>query len=1039
MLTYQCNVCKQSITLAEEEQIGVCPRCGSLFVVPNQFRDNANKRNIYRLADEALANRNFDVALTYYKRILMVDAKEPAAHWGFLRSKYGVELSQRAETYEHVIFHRLEREIFTDDPSYETMITYCPKKALYYYQGLSRFIAEQQKKMLRIAQDLQPYDIYLNCTAGPGTADYLLANQVGYALDQAGYRVFLPATMLANTPEEDKNLYEMAVAETAQTMIVVATASTDYDNARYLAAWKRFLAYRRQDAGRKMLSVFQSILPEQLPMELQPLQSIKCDGQNFQDEVLNKINEMFGRKNQDASVTRQILDYLRQADEQLAAGNYTQASALFRNVRQLDAEEARAHWGLVCADTKNLTTPVFSPEVSTNYQRALQFAQGAQRAQYQKVMCALMAEPAWKQLMQLTGNLTKIQTLSQKPVQTAIANVREYLAKDDPRLRKIEEFYAADKAHREAIALKSAYERRDVLVEPLFEEQGKAENAYKACGHAYTGLIGPFNRTSNLLILSILLMVAGQLSLTKSFTHSVHYEGGAYILSAVLFFAAAIVAAVVIARILRLIADELDWAYSFGVLAAAAILIASFFLFRAYTKTIFLIYLAIITLLWLVLRIVTGIMASSIRSNAGLLKKAAKQVLLVNEQIHESYVAAMRAHFDKYGMKNAEIPDYTVSNSSGFYIQPEVKKVPRMASILISAVVILALIVTGTTWFSNRQYASGWENIVSLSSGGYHIVGLREDGTCVANGRNNDGQCNVSTWENVTQISAGRTFTAALLEDGTVLVACNDEERFAAVEKWTDIVQIDASNDHVLGLKKDGTCVAVGSNGFGESEVSGWADIKVIRAVTNGNGSISIGVNGSGKILATAMSDWDGIREHLSNETGSEEGQLKVTTLYGEYGSLIGSSDDNVYLRFGANNNNQLSESESWDTSTIKQVHIGNFTVGLRHDGTVLFAGNDSSSAAQISAWKNIKSVTGSANHALGLRKDGTVCSAGNNEQGQCTVDQWEDIQVIYAGDLNSYGIRGDGTVEAVGYSLGGLTYLSPKNPLELLEFWLSV
>jgi len=221
LLTYQCNVCRQTVNLADNEQIGACPRCGSLFVVPNQFRDNANKRNIYRLADEALANRNFDVALTYYKRILMVDAKETAAHWGFLLSKYGVEISGRGDTYQHVIFHRLERELFTDDPSYETMVTYCPKEALYYYQGLSRIIAQQQQKMLAISQRQQPYDIYLNCTAAPGTEDYMLANQVGLALDQAGYPVAL-ADMLDYTSKENMEKSLASIQDTFKSSLEAA-------------------------------------------------------------------------------------------------------------------------------------------------------------------------------------------------------------------------------------------------------------------------------------------------------------------------------------------------------------------------------------------------------------------------------------------------------------------------------------------------------------------------------------------------------------------------------------------------------------------------------------------------------------------------------------------------------------------------------------------------------------------------------------------------------------------------------------------------
>jgi len=1038
LLTYQCNICRHTISLAENENIGKCPQCGSLFVVPNQFRDNANKQNIYRLAAEALASQNFDVALTYYKRILMVDAKETAAHWGFLLSKYGVEISEKSDTYQHVIFHRMEHAILTDDPSYEKMIAYCPREALYYYQGLSRIIASQQQKMLAISQAQQPYDIYINCTSEPGTHDYLLANQVGIALDNAGYRVFLPATMLSGVPASEKNLYEMAVAEKAQTMIVIVTTQTDHSDSRYTAVWKRFLAYRRQDAGRKMLSVFRDINPQQLPMELQPLQSIKDEHDNIQETVLTEINKMFGRTSQDASVTRQIMAHLRQAEVHLAAGKYSEAAALCRQVRALDAEEVQAHWGLVRCATQNLTVPVFSDEVNTDYQHVLQFSKSPQREQYQKTMCSLMAEPSWNRLMELTGNLNNTQTLSRKDVQDTIADVRKYHSKDDPRLGKIEDFYTADKIRRETAELKNAYERRDVLVEPLFAEQGKAENGYNSCSHGYGDLVKPFNRAFNFLFPALLFLFAGQLSLTYSSSHGIGYDGFFFNLSVGLFFAAVLIVGIVLARAVRLILDALDIERYFGILIVAVLLIASWILFRKHNEILFLIYIAILILLWLAEKIVTMVISGNIRRNAHERKAAAKRVAHVNQQIQESYQRAMRAHFAKYGIENPTIPAYTVKNSDGFYIRPEKKYYGTSIFSLLGVLLILLVMVLGATTVSNRIYTEGWEDIATLSSGGYHIVGLREDGTCVANGKNNDGQCEVAQWKDVKQISAGRTFTAALFEDGTVAVACADSERFAAVRNWRDIVQIDASNDHVLALRKDGTCVAAGCNDYGESDVGEWENISIIRAVTNGIGSISIGVTEDGLVLATAMPEWDNVRAYLLDNTGIGEDRLKVTSLYGDYAAMIGMTDDNVPMRFGANPNNQLSGTDNWDFTEIRQLYIGDFTVGLKQDGTAIFAGNDAGTAAQISTWRNVASMSGSASYVLGLTADGHVYSAGNNDSGQCNVDEWENIRKVYAGDITSYGIREDGTVAAAGYSMAGLSYLSPKNPIELLSFWLS-
>ena len=76
----------------------------------------------------------------------------------------------------------------------------------------------------------------------------------------------------------------------------------------------------------------------------------------------------------------------------------------------------------------------------------------------------------------------------------------------------------------------------------------------------------------------------------------------------------------------------------------------------------------------------------------------------------------------------------------------------------------------------------------TVAAGGFHTVGLKADGTVVAAGRNNHGQCGVSG--------------------------------------WTDIVAVAAGGGHTVGLKADGTVAAVGYNGYGQCDVSGWTDIK---------------------------------------------------------------------------------------------------------------------------------------------------------------------------------------------------------------------
>ena len=93
---------------------------------------------------------------------------------------------------------------------------------------------------------------------------------------------------------------------------------------------------------------------------------------------------------------------------------------------------------------------------------------------------------------------------------------------------------------------------------------------------------------------------------------------------------------------------------------------------------------------------------------------------------------------------------------------------------------------------AKAQSAALWGEIAvryTISAGSSHTVGLKADGTVVAVGDNDHGQCDVSG--------------------------------------WTDMVAISAELYYTVGLKADGTMVAVGENKYGQCDVSGWTNIKL--------------------------------------------------------------------------------------------------------------------------------------------------------------------------------------------------------------------
>lgn len=96
-------------------------------------------------------------------------------------------------------------------------------------------------------------------------------------------------------------------------------------------------------------------------------------------------------------------------------------------------------------------------------------------------------------------------------------------------------------------------------------------------------------------------------------------------------------------------------------------------------------------------------------------------------------------------------------------------------------------------------YAKNWTNIIEISVGVNHIVGLKRDGT-VAAVNSNYCECNVETWTNIVSVSAELNHTVGIKKDGTVVATGGNEYGECNVETWTDIISVSAEQNYTVGL-----------------------------------------------------------------------------------------------------------------------------------------------------------------------------------------------------------------------------------------------
>ena len=288
----------------------------------------------------------------------------------------------------------------------------------------------------------------------------------------------------------------------------------------------------------------------------------------------------------------------------------------------------------------------------------------------------------------------------------------------------------------------------------------------------------------------------------------------------------------------------------------------------------------------------------------------------------------------------------------------------------------------GQPWeelFPNGSSDSSFRGQPTLVADSYHTIGLCNDGTMVATGENDSGQCDVNSWTDIVTVVAGYQHTLGLRSDGTVVATGANEYGQCDVDSWTDIVAMAAGVNHTVGLRNDGTVVATGDNGLGQCSVNSWTNIVAVAAEF----WHTVGLRSDGTVVAAG---WNKFGQCVV------DGWTNIVAVAAGYEHTVGLRSDGTVVATGRNAEGQCSV-DSW--TDIVAVAAGDFhTVGLRRDGTVVATGDNNYGECNVDGWTNIVAVAAGWGHTVGLRSDGTVVAAGRNDLGQCNVSDWKNIRL---------------------------------------------
>lgn len=947
MAIIKCKMCGGDLNVEENSQIAVCEYCGTQQTVPKQ--DNEKKLTLFARANRLRFACEFDKAAGVYESIVAEFPEEAEAYWGLVLCKYGIEYVDDPATGKKVpTCHRSSFDSVLEDANFELVLEYADVVTRKIYREEAKAIEELRRGIIEVSSREEPYDIFIcykeTDENGQRTLDSVLAQDLYDALTEKGYRVFFSRITLEDKLGQEYEPYIFAALNSARVMLAVGT-DYEYYNAPWVKnEWSRYLQLIAAGQKKALIPCYKNIDAYDMPKEFAKLQAQDLGKVGATQDLLRGIDKLLGKPSAPAAPVQSapiqtaaapnVDSLLRRGNLFLEDSDWTNAKNYFDKVLDIVPECGAAYLGKFLAEKKAKTVSSFAKRYAEDI---------AAHAPERTRQDACKADETF-----IDACLNKYQVpefLDAREIRSLLrfdltypAGLADYyhdcFLRTAQMLGSEKDFVRAEK-YADADVQTQCELLRSKILNDLHAQQQSAEQEEAGEKQRVTEAYHTFLKETEST-----LAARQKKALEKKKAHEE------------------------LAERLRLEREKHE--------KAAAIEREKQEKLRkiaeqeakqkaAKTRKLAVISVTAAAVILAAVLIITKVIIPAVKYSK------AEKLLAAGD--YDSAIAAF-----------VELGDYKDAAKGKTYCDAEL--------FLQEGDTVQAAILFGkSAGYQDAQERSMslWDTIAvrtTLAAGKAHTAALKTDGTVIAVGDNDDGQCDVSGWTDVVAISAGSYYTVGLKADGTVVAVGNNKNSQCDVSNWTDIVAISAAYNHTVGLKTDGTVVTAGV----QCDVSNWTDIV---AISDGYAYI-VGLKADGTVV---VADHNVPAETTSGYVeGNVSDWTDIEAISLGRGNKVGLKSNRSVVAVGDNSYGQCDVS-GW--ADIVAISAGDsHTVGLKADGTVVAVGNNNDGQCYVSGWTGIAAICAGDEHTIGLKADGTVVAAGNNGNSQCNVSGWTDIKL---------------------------------------------
>ncbi|MBQ3760675.1 MAG: hypothetical protein II875_01540 [Clostridia bacterium] len=223
------------------------------------------------------------------------------------------------------------------------------------------------------------------------------------------------------------------------------------------------------------------------------------------------------------------------------------------------------------------------------------------------------------------------------------------------------------------------------------------------------------------------------------------------------------------------------------------------------------------------------------------------------------------------------------------------------------------------------------------------------------------------------------------------------DERY---KSWTDVAQVSVGADFLAALTEEGRVLFAGDRAYGVSACEGLVNVRSVCAGSNN----LVCVTDDGRLRLF------GAFGGMQTELAHLRGVVDVSLVGVDHAAVLFRNGTVRLIGLSEHAQRFAREVSAW-TDVVKVSSSLSYTLGLKKDGSVVYAGETTFDLGACASWTDIKDISAGIGYAMGLKQDGSVVNVKKNTLKFVDTEAWRDVEQISAGYYACAGVGADGVL----------------------------